>query len=89
MLIEKILLMKKVPLIESPENEVVLKLTVEERKDGVIISTYWEPGDSLENDRHVKEHETISGALCEMYRDAIAFMGARVLDDKYEIEVSK
>lgn len=83
MLIETIILKRK------NSDEVVLKLTTEERKDGVLISTYWEPSDGHENDRHVKEHETISGALCDMYRDAIAFMGARLLDENFEIEVNK
>lgn len=83
MVIETIILKRK------KSDEVVLKLTTEERKGGTLISTYWEPSDGHENDRFVKEHETISGTLCDMYRDAIAFMGARLLDENFEIEVNK
>ena len=41
--------------------------TVEERKDGIYISTLWDMNDCLEVDRHVTEFETYSAALAHMY----------------------
>lgn len=54
----------------------VRKYTVEERADGKFISASWEPNHEFEVDRLVEEFETCSGALCDMYREVIAFMGA-------------
>lgn len=83
------MLIESITLKRKTNDEIVLKLTVEERKDGFFISTYWELADGLELNRHVKEYETISGAWLDMYRNAISYMGALLLDEKYEIDVRK
>lgn len=47
------------------------KFTVEERADGIFISTEWRPENGYEEDRLVEEFETYSGALCHMYEQAL------------------
>jgi hypothetical protein len=42
--------------------------TVEERSDGIFISTFWDMNDCLEADRNVTEFETYSAALAHMYK---------------------
>jgi len=62
-------------------DELISEWTVEERPDGNFISTYWDPASSDKADRLVSEFETYSGALCDMYRDALAWCGTRLEND--------
>lgn len=52
-------------------NVLRLKLTCEERSDGICIATLWEPDMCLENDREVEEFETYSAALARMYEKGL------------------
>lgn len=47
------------------------KFTVEERNDGIFISTSWLPDECLECDRNVTEFETYSAALADMYQNGL------------------
>lgn len=60
--------MKKLTYYNSEALE--FKLTVEERFDGMFISTFWDCNDCYEVDRIVKVFETYSGALSDMYKTA-------------------
>jgi len=44
-----------------------IKATVEERKDGKFISTWWDKVSCYEPDREVFVFETYSAALADMY----------------------
>lgn len=46
----------------NKKNELILKLTVEERRDGMYIATLWNPDCCLEVDRNVVVYETYSAA---------------------------
>lgn len=47
------------------------KFTVEERADGMFLSTTWLPDWGSEVDRNVEEFETYSAALADMYENAL------------------
>lgn len=68
-------------------NTPVLKLTTEERADGMFIATYWEIEGGYEEDRVVREFETLSMAYCEMYRDALSFISQQLLKSGYKMEL--
>ena len=83
------MIIEAISLIRKSNKEVIFRVTTEERRDGVIISTYWEASDGPELNAHVKEYETVSGAMLDMYRNAISYMGVMLLDKEFDIEVYK
>ena len=63
--------------VKGPSGQLVMRWTVEEIGGG-FIATEWDCDCELEVDRHVETFETYSGALCEMYRNALAYIGVRL-----------
>lgn len=53
-------------ILKSLETEKI-KITVEERKDGAFIATFWDKEQCYEFDRKVSEFETFGGAISQAF----------------------
>ena len=76
----------KLLFFRKGSTDLLRKFTVEERSDGMFISTEWDTYECLQVDRDVKEFETYSAALAFMFEAAMSFaVISSDLDFKREI----